>query len=143
VSAFGAGFAAGVPLIALVSSPSSSNTAITWLTGTSCVPSATTILPIVPSSTASTSIVALSVSISAITSPALTLSPSFFSHLDSLPSSIVGESAGMVIWIGIRLAPVQHGFDRGDDFARGGQSQRFEIGGVGHRQSRRDRKSTR
>ena len=49
---------------------------ITALTGTPSEPSGTTILPSVPSSIASTSIVALSVSISAITSPADTWSPS-------------------------------------------------------------------
>src|SRR5258705_11649916 len=55
----------------------------------------------VPSSTASTSIVALSVSISAMMSPDLTLSPSFFSHLARLPFSIVGDSAGIVMLIGM------------------------------------------
>src|SRR6185437_11398572 len=78
-------------------SPSCSSTAMTELTFTLSVPSGTTILPILPSSTASTSIVALSVSISAMTSPEETLSPSLTCHLASLPSSIVGESAGMVI----------------------------------------------
>src|SRR5690606_3416882 len=100
-AAFAAGGAGGVALIADLSSPSSSRIAITWLTGTSVVPSGTTILPIVPSSTASTSIVALSVSISAITSPDLTWSPSFLSHLARLPFSIVGDSAGMRILTGI------------------------------------------
>jgi hypothetical protein len=71
------------------------------LTLTPWVPLATTILPSVPSSTASTSMVALSVSISAMTSPALILSPSFFNHFARLPSVIVGDSAGMRIWIGI------------------------------------------
>src|SRR5689334_21513995 len=47
------------------------------------------------------SIVALSVSISAMMSPALTASPSFFSHLARLPFSIVGESAGMRILMGM------------------------------------------
>ena len=47
--------------------------AIGSFTFTPAVPSATRILPSTPSSTASTSIVALSVSISAITSPALTV----------------------------------------------------------------------
>src|SRR5690349_17590295 len=75
--------------------------AMTSLTGTSCVPSGTRILAIVPSSTASTSMVALSVSISAITSPGLTFSPSFLSHLARLPFSIVGESAGIRMLIGI------------------------------------------
>src|SRR5947209_14083124 len=59
------------------------------------------ILASVPSSTASTSMVALSVSISAITSPGLTVSPSFFSHLARLPFSIVGDSAGIRMLIGM------------------------------------------
>src|SRR5215831_1645502 len=45
--------------------------------------------------------VALSVSISAITSPDLTLSPSFFSHLARLPFSIVGDSAGIRMLMGM------------------------------------------
>ena len=71
------------------------------LTATSLVPSGTRILPSVPSSTASTSMVALSVSISAMTSPDLTLSPSFFSHLARLPFSMVGDSAGMRTSVGM------------------------------------------
>src|SRR5690606_4360470 len=82
-------------------SPSAIMVAIGVFTATSAVPSGTRILPRVPSSTASTSIVALSVSISAITSPADTLSPSFFSHLARLPSSMVGDSAGIRISTGI------------------------------------------
>ena len=89
---------------AFTSSPSPASTAITWLTGTSAVPSGTTILASVPSSTASTSMVALSVSISAMTSPDLTLSPSFLSHLARLPFSIVGDSAGMRMLIGMASA---------------------------------------
>src|SRR5581483_7501698 len=54
-----------------------------------------------PSSTASTSMVALSVSISAMTSPAFTCWPSATSHLASLPSSMVGDSAGIRISVGI------------------------------------------
>ena len=76
-------------------SPSLRISAIGVLTGTSLVPSGTRILPSVPSSIASTSMVALSVSISAITSPGLTGSPSFLSHLARLPFSMVGDSAGM------------------------------------------------
>ena len=57
------------------------------------------ILPKIPSSTASNSMVALSVSISASTSPEETGSPSFFSHLASVPSVIVGDRAGIRIWI--------------------------------------------
>src|SRR5260221_8930300 len=48
--------------------------------------------------------VALSVSISAKRSPDLTLSPSFFSHLARLPFSIVGDSAGMRMLIGMASA---------------------------------------
>src|SRR5437660_6261130 len=62
------------------------------------------ILASVPSSTASTSMVALSVSISAITSPGFTFSPSFFSHLARLPFSIVGDSAGIRMLIGMGSA---------------------------------------
>ena len=71
------------------------------LTATPSVPSAIRILPSRPSSTASISMVALSVSISASTSPALTGSPSRFSQRARLPSVIVGESAGIRISIGI------------------------------------------
>src|SRR5258708_15502505 len=67
----------------------------------SAVPSGTRIFAITPSSIASYSMVALSVSISAMMSPALTLSPSFLSHLARLPFSIVGDSAGIVMLIGM------------------------------------------
>ncbi len=77
---------------------------MTEFTATSWVPSGTTILASVPSSTASYSMVALSVSISAITSPDLILSPSFLSHLARLPFSIVGDSAGMRMLVGICAA---------------------------------------
>src|SRR5215207_6841995 len=93
------------PLIADASSPSLSIMAIGVLTATSLVPSGTRILPSVPSSTASTSMVALSVSISAITSPDLTASPSLFSHLARLHSVMVGESAGIRIGVGIVSVP--------------------------------------
>ena len=58
-----------------------------------------------PSSTASTSMVALSVSISAIRSPGATASPACLSHLASVPSVMVGDSAGMRIWIGMSGLP--------------------------------------
>jgi hypothetical protein len=75
-------------------------------TFTPSVPAGTRILPIMPSSTASNSIVALSVSISAITSPEETVSPSFTSHFAIVPSSMVGESAGMSSSVAIRrLSP--------------------------------------
>ena len=92
--------------IASALSPSCSSTAIGVLTLTPSVPAGIRILPSVPSSTASTSMVALSVSISAMTSPEATLSPSFFSHLARLPSSIVGERAGIRISIGMSRPPV-------------------------------------
>src|SRR5262249_2169604 len=59
------------------------------------------IFAITPSSIASYSMVALSVSISARMSPALTRSPSFLSHLAMLPFSMVGDSAGIRMLIGI------------------------------------------
>src|SRR4051794_36122168 len=83
---------------------------MTALTATSSVPSGTTIFASVPSSTASTSMVALSVSISAMTSPDLTVSPSFFSHLARLPFSMVGDSAGMRMLIGMASALLPGGF---------------------------------
>src|ERR1035437_2985245 len=108
------------------------STAITELTAMSWLPSGTTILASVPSSTASTSIVALSVSISAITSPDLTLSPSFLSHLARLPFSIVGDSAGMRISVGMRL-PSANGYGGVDHFGDRGQREFFEIGRMRHR----------
>jgi hypothetical protein len=79
------------------SSPSSSRMAMGALTATPSVPPGTRILPRVPSSIASTSMVALSVSISAITSPAAMASPSFLSQRARVPSDMVGDRAGMVI----------------------------------------------
>src|SRR5579864_438214 len=91
-------------------SPSSSKTAIGALTLTPSLPSGTRIFPIRPSSTASNSIVALSVSISARMSPDLTVSPSLTSHLASLPSSMVGDNAG------IRISVLMSGHDVGIEF---------------------------
>src|SRR3569623_3175351 len=95
--ATGAGAPGAGAFTSAARAPSCSSTAITELTFTLSVPSGTMILPILPSSTASTSIVALSVSISAMTSPEETVAPSLTCHLASFPSSMVGESAGMVI----------------------------------------------
>ena len=95
-------------------SPSSAMTAISVLTFTPSVPSEITIFAIVPSSMASTSMVALSVSISAITSPGATLSPSFTNQRARLPSSIVGERAGMVMLIGIFDFPCRREQSRRD-----------------------------
>ncbi len=100
-----AGVGAGAAAGAEASSPSAAIRAMTVPTFTSSVPSATRILAIVPSSTASNSIVALSVSISARMSPDLTSSPSFTSHLARVPSSIVGDKAGIFNSIGISEPP--------------------------------------
>ncbi len=78
-------------------SPSPCTCAIGSFTFTPSVPSGIRIFTTLPLSTLSTSIVALSVSISASTSPGETVSPSLTSHLESLPSSMVGERAGMRI----------------------------------------------
>src|SRR5882724_7837725 len=122
----GAGFAAAA---AEASSPSPRITAIGVLTATSAVPSGMRILPSVPSSTASTSMVALSVSISAITSPDLTLSPSRLSHFARLPFSIVGDRAGINTWIGIERESSTRslGVDVGVEFGRIGLGI---VGGV-------------
>src|SRR5262245_20965398 len=71
------------------------------LTLTPSVPSAISSFDTLPSSTASTSMVALSVSISAMMSPGLMVWPSLTSHLASLPSSMVGDSAGIRISVDI------------------------------------------
>src|SRR5262249_60525710 len=73
--------------------------------------------------------VALSVSISAITSPALTASPSFLSHLARLPFSIVGESAGIRILTGIRGSQFFSVLDVSADRAgRAGIGRRIHLG---------------
>src|SRR6266446_2084405 len=89
-------------------SPSPSSTAMGVFTFTASAPSGTSNFPTRPSSMASNSIVALSVSISARISPVLTVSPSLTCHFASFPSSMVGESAGMRIWVDTSDAPRQH-----------------------------------
>src|SRR5579872_6647640 len=110
------------------------------LTATSAVPSGTTILASTPSSTASYSIVALSVSISAITSPVLTGSPSFLRHLARLPFSIVGDSAGMRMLMGMvrqfhqkRASAITNSLGRLDHFGDGRQCELFQVRGIRHR----------
>src|SRR5688572_6774161 len=88
--------------------------AIGVLTLTFSVPAGTRILATLPSSTASTSIVALSVSISAMTSPAFTSWPSLTSHLVSVPSSMVGDSAGIRTSVGIAPSDQDVGGELGD-----------------------------
>ena len=93
---------------ALTSSPSSARSPMTEFTATFSLPASTRILPITPSSMASTSIVALSVSISAMTSPERTASPSATSQRANVPSVIVGERAGIKISIAMIIDPL-HG----------------------------------
>ena len=100
-AAFGVGADACELAAAPTSSPSLAMIAMGVLTATFSVPSAIRILASTPSSTASTSMVALSVSISARMSPDLILSPSFLSHLASLPCSMVGERAGIRMLVGM------------------------------------------
>src|SRR3984957_14956889 len=136
-------FAGGAPFpaataAAFTSSPSCASTAIIWSTGTSFVPSGTTIFASPPSSTASYSLVVLSVSISGISSPVFTASPSFFSHLARLPFSMVGESAGMKMLIGMRpthqtRSAVTAGLRRFDHFGHRRQRELFQIRRVRHR----------
>src|SRR5690606_30664086 len=148
-SGFAAGFSSGAsasvsdlgaeerlaPPISSTLSPSSTSTAIGVLTATPWVPSAIRILPITPSSTASNSIVALSVSISARMSPDFTVSPSDTSHLASVPSSIVGESAGIRISVAMSRAPlpIGHVADGLHDLVGRDQRQPFKVGRIGHR----------
>ena len=86
----------GVAEIVSTASPASAKIAITVPTATFSLPASTRICATTPSSIDSTSMVALSVSISAITSPECTVSPTAISHFATVPSVIVGESAGMV-----------------------------------------------
>ena len=67
----------------------------TWL------PSGAKIFRSVPSKNDSSSIVALSVSTSASMSPDFTASPSFFSHLTSVPTVMVSLSFGISIMLGM------------------------------------------
>ena len=62
----------------------------------SLVPAATKIFARYPSSYISKSTVALSVTISAITSPGDSLSPSYFNHFIKFPLSMVGDNLGII-----------------------------------------------
>src|SRR6202163_459030 len=133
--AAGGGPFPAVAAAALGSSPSSASTPMSALTDTSCVPSGTTILASTPSSIDSYSIVALSVSISAITSPALIWSPSRFSHLARVPFSMVGDSAGMRMLTGMvhSSSAVADGLGSLDHLGDRRQGELLEIGRIGHR----------
>src|SRR6185437_10510887 len=93
------------------------------------VPSGTSSSSTVPSSTASTSMVALSVSISAITSPDFTASPFFTCHLASVPSSMVGDRAAS----GCRSCAIQEEVRAGlDDGVRVQSVVTVEIREIAH-----------
>jgi len=85
---------------AVISSPFSPMIASSPPTGT-LPPSGTTILSRVPASKASSSMVALSLSASATTSPASTVSPSLLCHFSSTPRVMVSLSFGMVSLLAI------------------------------------------
>ena len=87
-----------------MSSSGSPITAISCPSGADC-PSLIKIFRSTPFPSACISIVALSVSISASGSPMETLSPSFFNQREIWPSSIVGESFGMITLVAIRRCP--------------------------------------
>ena len=93
---------AGLAATLEMSSAGSAITAIRSPTGT-WPPSAITILRSTPLPNASTSTLALSVSTSARMSPPLTASPSFLSHLMTLPVSMVSDSLGMITLVIIAL----------------------------------------
>src|SRR5665213_2685398 len=132
-SAFGASAFLGAGAAAAeASSPSASKVAMGELTFTPSLPSGTRILPMRPSSTASNSMVALSVSISARMSPDLTVSPSFTSQRASLPSSMVGDSAGIRMLVATGSILVANRFHRLDHILDGGKRQLLQIGGVRH-----------
>ena len=127
-----AGGAAGLAAGADAASSSPAISAITAPTCTPSVPSGTRISITVPSSTASNSIVALSVSISARRSPDFTTSPTLTSHLASVPSSIVGERAGILSSIGISASYEEfgHGFDDGIGVEAVGSVEVGEVAGL-------------
>src|SRR5258707_12623437 len=80
--------------------------------------------------------VALSVSISQTTWPAVTASPTFTCHFASLPSVMVGESAGIRMLIDIVSGPASAVADRArglDDVFELRQGHLLEIGGIGQR----------
>src|SRR5262245_61338739 len=98
-------------------------------------PAGTRILRRTPAPRASISMLALSVSISASTSPCLTVSPSCLLHLTTVPSSIVGESLARMtlVTIAARGSTVEHLLHGGHDFLRLREVGFFERLGVGHR----------
>ena len=78
----------------VVSAAVSSSTASTWSACTSSLPSATRISVMTPASSASSSTTALSLSISAMTSPGDTLAPTPTCHLMSVTAASSGDTRG-------------------------------------------------
>ena len=97
--------AASAEATSSTASPSSARRAIGVPTATFSLPASTRMTARTPSSTASTSMVALSVSISAITSPLRTASPTATFQVASVPVSMVGDRAGIRISIAISKPP--------------------------------------
>ncbi len=81
--------------------------------------------------------VALSVSISAITSPARTVSPSAFIHWASLPSVMVGDKAGIRMSIAIGFPLLRRRLRVDQNFSKQLRGIRLraglrKIGGIGN-----------
>ena len=114
-TALAAGAAEAPPpdLIAAASSPLPASTRMTVPTGTVC-PSATPRRATVPSSNDWSSMVALSVSMSAMTSPLLIAWPSLTFHLTMVPCCMVSDRRGMEISIGMEILEAQFGCRRSD-----------------------------
>jgi len=94
--------AAGAPPLTSAPPVPPSQERISVPTGT-CWPSLTFSVVTTPSSKVCSSIVALSVSMSAMTSPLLTFWPGLMCHLTMVPCSMVSERRGMVRFFGIAL----------------------------------------
>src|SRR2546422_5067085 len=97
------------------------------------VPSGTRILRTVPDRTASRPITALSVSISASTSPLSTRSPSASRTFPTTPSSIESVSLGMITRLAIPLGPVQHLMHRRHHLVRVRDRGVLKVARVRHR----------
>src|SRR5437764_13665017 len=133
-----AALGAAWPTTALISSPSSAMTAMSVPTG-ALSPAETRILRSTPAPNASISTSALSVSTSARMSPLCTRSPSFLSHLMTLPLSICSDSFGITTLVtAMSAAPVGVADtpDRVRDLLSGRRLQALEVARVRHRRLR-------
>src|SRR3972149_11833942 len=87
-----------------------------------------------PLSSASMSTLTLSVSISAMASPAVTGSPTFLRHFRTLPSVMASPIFGMITSAtGLPSRGVQRFLHGPDDVVFVRDGQQFEVAGVGHR----------